>query len=247
MLYLRFSRTFLTAGFLGLASTYAFAADRAPFDGLVLPFKEVVVSSPVQSTIESILVKEGDRVQVGQLLAQLNAKVEKLDMDRAKAAVEKKEFDFKSSKNLYNDKIVSEDEALKNKLELEQARLDFEIATEVYKMRTLTAPVSGVVVEKLKEAGEAVTASQPVFRVVDISQVYVQFYIRAEDLPVVKVGDSMRVRCPVLDAQKVYVGKVDFVDPRVDAASGLMRVKVLLANPTGEIKAGVRAEVALDK
>lgn len=243
--YLRFAPAII-AGLLGLVSP-VLAADRAPFDGLVLPFKEVVVSSPVQSTIESILVKEGDRVTTGQLLAQLNAKVEKLDMDRAKAAVEKKEFDFKSSKNLYNDKIVSEDEALKNKIELDQARLDYDIATEVFKLRSITAPVSGIVVEKLREAGEAVTAAQPMFRIVDISQVYVQFYIRAEDLPVVKVGDAMQVRCPVLDPQKVYVGKVDFVDPRVDAASGLMRVKVLLANPTGEIKAGVRAEVTLAK
>ncbi len=245
MSYLRLA-PFALIGLLGFTAS-AVAADRVPFDGLVLPFKEVVVSSPVQSTIDTILVKEGDRVTTGQLLAQLNAKIEKLDMDRAKAAVEKKEFDFKSSKNLYNDKIVSEDEALKNKIELDQARLDYDIATEVFKLRSLTAPVSGIVVEKLREAGEAVTASQPVFRIVDISQVYVQFYIRAEDLSAVKAGDAMHVRCPVLDPQKVYVGKVDFVDPRVDAASGLMRVKVLLANPTGEIKAGVRAEVTLAK
>ena len=166
---LRFTTLVLT-GLLGLA-TSALAAERAPFDGLVLPFKEVVVSSPVQSTIDTILVKEGDRVATGQLLAQLNSKIEKLDMDRARASVEKKEFDFKSSKNLFNDKIVSEDEALKNKIELEQARLDYDIATEVFKLRSLTAPVSGIVVEKLKEAGEAVTAAQPVFRIVDISQV----------------------------------------------------------------------------
>jgi len=242
---LRFTTLVLT-GLLGLA-TSALAAERAPFDGLVLPFKEVVVSSPVQSTIDTILVKEGDRVTTGQLLAQLNSKIEKLDMDRARASVEKKEFDFKSSKNLFNDKIVSEDEALKNKIELEQARLDYEIATEVFKLRSLTAPVSGIVVEKLKEAGEAVTAAQPVFRIVDISQVYVQFYMKAEDLPVVKVGDAINVRCPVLDAQKVWGGKVDFVDSRVDAASGLLRVKVLLDNPNGEIKAGVRAEVTLTK
>jgi len=237
---------FTLISLLGFVSSTR-AADRAPFDGLVLPFKEVVVSAPVQGTIESIVVKEGDRVTNGQLLAQMLAKVEKLDMERAKAAVEKKEFDFKSAKNLYNDKIVSEDEALKNKIELEQAKLDYEIAAEVYKLRTLTAPVSGIVVEKLREAGESVTAAQPVFRIVDISQVYVQFYIRAEDLPLVKMGDPMQVRCPVLDPQKVWVGKVDFVDPRVDAASGLLRVKVLLANPAGEIKAGVRAEVTLTK
>jgi multidrug efflux pump subunit AcrA (membrane-fusion protein) len=101
------------------------------------------------------------------------------------------------------------------------------------------------VVEKLREAGESVTPSQPMFRIVDIHQVYVQFYARAEDLPLIHVGDPMRVRCPVLDPKKVYTGKIDFIDPRVDASSGLLRVKVLLPNADGEIKAGVRAEVTL--
>lgn len=225
----------------------AATAPTAPFDGLVLPFKEVVVSSPVQSKIDHIFVKEGDHITLGQPLAQLESRVEELDMQRAHAAVEKKEFDFKSSKNLFNDKIVSEDEALKNKLELEQARLAYEIAAELFHERLLKAPVAGIVVEKMHEEGEAVTASQPVFRLVDISQVYVQFYIRAEDLPLIHEGDTMEVRCPVLDPHKVHRGKVDFIDPRIDAASGLMRVKVLLPNPTGEIKAGVRAEVSLTR
>lgn len=221
------------------------AADRQPYDGLVLPFKEVVVSSPVQSTITAIPVKEGDRVSAGQVMAELFSKIEELDMLRAKAAVEKKEFDFKGSKNLYNEKIISEDEALKNKIELEQARLDLEIATEAFRLRTVRAPVAGIVVEKLREAGEAVTPAQPMFRIVDINQVYVQFYVRAEDLSMIRVGDRMNVRCPVLDAKRVFTGTVDFIDPRVDAGSGLLRVKVLLANAEGEIKAGVRAEVTL--
>lgn len=240
MAFFRFSLLLSTLGLAALA-----AADRPPYDGLVLPFKEVVISSPVQSSIDAILVKEGDRVELGQVLARLFSKIEQLDVQRAKAAMEKKEFDFKGSKNLIAEKIISEDEALKNKIELEQARLDFEITSEMVRMRTLQAPVAGILVEKLHEVGEAVTPSQPMFRIVDIHQVYVQFYVRAEDLSLIHVGDSMRVRCPVLDAKKTHVGKVDFIDPRVDAGSGLLRVKVLLENADGEIKAGVRAEVSL--
>jgi|SRR5664280_1565541 len=237
-----FHRGLLYSG-LGLAAVSATAGQS--YDGLVLPFKEVVVSSPVQSTIDAVLVKEGDRVEMGQVMAELFSKIEQLDMLRAKAAVEKKKFDFKGSKNLFDEKIISEDEALKNKIELEQAELDHEITSEAYRMRTVRAPVSGTVVEKLREAGESVTASQPMFRIVDIHQVYVQFYARAEDLPLIHVGDETRVRCPVLDPKKFYTGKIDFIDPRVDASSGLLRVKVLLPNADGEIKAGVRAEVTL--
>jgi RND family efflux transporter MFP subunit len=235
------------AGLIAAGNLTAAPSGERAFDGLVLPFKNVVVSSPVQSTIVSIHVKEGDHVLAGQVLARLYGRLEELDMLRAKADLEKKEFDARSSKNLYADKIISEDEALKNRSEMEGAKLLAEMAEETFRQRTILAPISGVVVEKLRETGETVTAAEPMFRIVDISRVYVQFYIRAEELPFIHVKDAMLVRLPVLDAARVYSGVVDFIDPRVDAASGLLRVKVIVENPDNAIRAGVRADVSFRK
>ena len=225
------------------AGSAAAPGGQASFDGLVLPFKNVVVSSPVQSTIVAIDVKEGDHVVAGERLAQLYSRLEELDMLRAKADLDKKAFDARSSKNLYADKIISEDEALKNGSEMEGARLVYQMAEETFRQRTITAPIAGIVVEKMREVGETVSPTEPMFRIVDISKVYVQFYIRAEELPFIHVNDPMLVRCPVLDPNRVYPGVVDFVDPRVDAASGLLRVKVIVENPDASIRAGVRADV----
>jgi RND family efflux transporter MFP subunit len=218
-----------------------------PFEGIVLPFKEVVVSSPVQSTVDSVAFKEGDRVKAGETLSKLYSRIEELDMNRAKAALEKKEYDNKSAKNLFADKIISEDEALKTKIELELARLQFEQAVEVFKQRTVLSPIDGVVVEKMREAGEAVTATQPMFRLMDISRVYVQFYLRTEDLPRVAVGGKVRITCTVGARKHELTGTVDFMDPRADPASGLMRVKVLAHNEAEHIKPGLRAEVHLQQ
>lgn len=235
-------RLLLAALGLAAGALSAAAADNS-FDGLVLPFKNVVVSSPVQTTIVEIPVKEGDHVVSGQVLARLYARLEELDMLRAKADLEKKEFDARSSSHLYADKIISEDEALKNRSEMEGARLLAEMAEETFRQRTILSPISGIVVEKLPEVGETVTAAQPMFRIVDISRVYVQFYVRPEQLAFIHLKDPMLVRCPVLDPDRTFAGIVDFVDPRVDAASGLLRVKVIVENPDGAIKAGVRADV----
>ena len=232
----------LLLGVAAAGTTRADAADRT-YDGLVIPFKDVVVSSPVQAPIVSISVKEGDRVAAGQELASLYSRIEELDMLRMKADLEKKQFDFKGSRNLYADKIISEDEALKNKIELDLATLSYSTAAEIYHQRTIRAPIDGIVVEKIHEVGETATPAQPLFRVLDISRIYVQFFVRAEDLAGIHLGDSLKVRFPVLDAARTFTGAVDFIDPRVDAASGLLKVKVLVSNPDGFIKAGVRAEV----
>jgi len=215
------------------------------FDGLILPFREVVVSTPVQGQIDSIAVKEGDAVTAGQVLGQLTSRLEVLEMERAKIVMAKKNFDFKGSKNLFDEKIISEDEALNRRSEAEVAKLQYEVAVELVAQRTIKAPSAGLVVEKNREIGETVTATQPLFRIVDITQVYAQIFIRAEDLALVKEGNALAVRVPVLGADATFSGTVDFIDPRVDAASGLLRVKVLIPNPDARLNAGLRAEVSL--
>lgn len=228
-----------------VAGKSAFAASAPSFDGIILPYMEVVVAAPVQSTIDSIAFKEGDTVKAGQTLARLYAKVEELDMLRAKAALEKHEYDFKSSKNLYAEKIISEDEALKNKIELELAKLQYDQAAELFRQRTIVAPIDGLIVEKMREAGESVTATQPMFRLVDVSRVYVVFYIKAEDLPLLSVGAKVSGSCVVGGQTRTFSGSVDFIDPRVDAASGLIRVKILVDNHDGALRAGLRATIVL--
>lgn len=227
-----------------VALTLNSTAAEARIDGLVLPFREVVVASPVQSVIVKIAHREGETVKAGDVLAQLYSRIEELDMLRTKAALEKREFDFKGSSNLYQDKIISQDEALKNKIELDLARLQAEQANELFKQRTLLAPIDGLIVEQMREVGESVTSTQPVFRLVDIAQVYVQFYIRSEELGRFKLGETVQVHYVAGDAKTSRAGKVDFIDPRIDAASGLMRVKVLVQNPDRQIIPGLRVEVA---
>ncbi|WP_221031689.1 efflux RND transporter periplasmic adaptor subunit [Actomonas aquatica] len=233
-----FRRPLLAAAALLLTSLTA-----AAYEGIVLPYKEVVVSSPVQSTIVEVLHKEGDQVTAGATLAQLYNRIEELDMQRTAAALEKREFDFEGSKNLYAEQIISEDEAMKGRIEMELARLQAEQAKEIFRQRTITAPINGMVVEQMREIGEAVTAAEPMFRLVDIDRVYVQIYVQVDEAYTLKLGDTLEVRCRAADRDAVYQGEVEFIDPRVDAASGLVRVKIVVDNPGHQIKPGLRAEV----
>lgn len=227
----------------GVSLPVATLADSARLDGIVLPFREVVVSSPVQSTIVAVTVREGDSVESGQRIAQLYSKLEELDLGRAKAVLEKRVFDHRGMKRLFDDKIVPEDKELEARIELELAQLQHDIAAENVRLRAITSPLDGIVVERLREAGESVTATQPLFRIIDISRVYVQFFIRAEELSRFSTGQKLTARFEALKDARSFSGTVDFIDPRVDASSGLMRVRLLIDNPGHVIKAGMRATV----
>ncbi len=218
-------------------------AQQRVFEGLVEPFREVTLSSPVQSFIEEHFVREGDTVQAGDLLCRLFLRIEQLEVERSRGLIEKREFDFRGSQNLFADRLISEDEALAARIELDLARLQLEIAEENVRLREIRSPIDGIIVERMVEDGETVTATEPIFVVVNIEQIYVQFYVRAEDLRHIRVGQEASVRFPELDLEGGMPGTVEFIDPRVDAASGLLRVRVLMDNPEQRVKAGVRAVV----
>ena len=235
----------LAVGAIAILATAQFVSAKQ-YDGLALPFREVTISSPVQGQIIEQGASEGDEVTEGDLLARLFSRVEELQMDRAKAAREKKEFEYKGTQNLFRDKLISEDEMLDRKIELDLANLEYEIAQEQFELRRIKAPISGIVVERLAEVGEMVTPNQSVYVVVDIEKLYIQFYAKAEDLRLLTVGAPATVAFPDLDTDRSFSGAIDFVDPRVDAASGLMRVRVLIENPDHVVKAGLRASIALE-
>jgi RND family efflux transporter MFP subunit len=215
------------------------------YDGLVFPLHEVTIGSPVETRIEALSVREGAEVKQGQVLVELYAQRQELEARRGAAAVEKRVFEAKSAENLYADKLISEDEVREARVELDLARLTHAMAEEQVDLRRLRAPIAGVVVERLRDAGEMVQMSEPILVLVDLRQVYVQFYVRAESLSDLSVGQPAEARFPSLGLEAPAVGRVDFIDPRVDAASGLLRVRVLIDNPEGQIKAGVRAQVRL--
>lgn len=238
---------YLRKGLLALVSSLcvATASVADSYDGLVLPFRQVTIGSPVEARVDNLLVREGDSVEEGQLLVRLYAEMEKLEAKRAEAAVEKREFEYKSSKNLFEERVISEDEALESRIELDLAKLTYEMTKEAVSLRALKSPISGVVVERIREEGEMVQQSEPVLVLVNIDQLYVQFYVDAEWMTSLSVGRPAEVRFPTLGMNEPVQGVVDFVDPRVDAASGLLRVRVLVDNSEGTIKAGVRASVKL--
>lgn len=228
-------------GSLGMAGS-APANDRV-VQGLVLPYLEVTVSSPVQSHVEEHLFREGDPVEEGDLLTRLFSRIEQLEAERASVVLEKREFDFQGAQDLFRDELISEDEALASRIEKDLANLQYEIAREQVALREVRSPISGIVVERLVEEGESVRASDPLFVVVDIDRVYIQVFVEAGELRVLHPGQKVNVQFPVLDLAETKTGVIDFIDPRVDPASGLLRVRILVENPERKIKVGVRAFV----
>lgn len=229
-----------------LALGPAFGATRAdtPLEGIVLPYRQVEVSPPVASRILELKVGEGDPVKEGQPLAILYGKLEELEMQRAKVLLDRREFEAKSAKRLYESKIIPETKAMESRVELDLARMHYETAAEQVRLRTILSPIDGVVVVRRREVGETVSTAEPIFRILDLSRVWVVCAMDPKLASGLAQGQKVVVRVHQRPDAKSIEGTVALVDPCAEA-SGLIRVKVLVENLDHQIRSGLKAWVSL--
>ncbi|MGA2240583.1 MAG: efflux RND transporter periplasmic adaptor subunit [Verrucomicrobiota bacterium] len=112
------------------------------------------------------------------------------------------------------------------------------------KTLTITAPISGFVVEKNVVAGQMVEAGMKLYRLVDIGVVWVYAQIYEQDLPAVQLGQEATMTLSYLPDRK-FRGRVTYVYPTVDEKTRTARVRMEFHNPGYFLKPGMFATVEL--
>jgi Cu(I)/Ag(I) efflux system membrane fusion protein/cobalt-zinc-cadmium efflux system membrane fusion protein len=114
----------------------------------------------------------------------------------------------------------------------------------VQKTLVLHSPFNGVVVNKAAFDGTKVMAGMELFRIADLSRVWVQGDVYEYELPWVKVGVPATVTLDYLPG-KTYRGKITYVYPYLEGKTRTATVRVELANPGGVLKPDMYAHIEL--
>ena len=226
--------------FLGAAFLQQSESPLFHLDGILLPLHEVRVGTPVEGIVAEVFVKEGGTVEKGAPLARLVDDLERLDLERAEKVLEKARFDHEAAQRLLKESIGTREEALKKSIEHDLARIQRDAARFRLEQKTLRAPIQGVVVARGRQPGEAALLHETVAHIVHLRTVEAQFFVEPAQAAVLSTGMSMEVRLPAPHAEAE--AELVFLDPRVDAESGLCRVKLRLENADLRLTAGMRVE-----
>jgi Cu(I)/Ag(I) efflux system membrane fusion protein len=109
---------------------------------------------------------------------------------------------------------------------------------------SLRAPITGTVLDKQVVAGAAFSAGQMLFRLADLSTVWVSVEIRESDATLVGIG-SPAIATLTSYPGEGFAGVVDFVYPTVDARTRSIRARIALPNPGGRLRPGMFATVVV--
>ncbi|ANT50005.1 efflux RND transporter periplasmic adaptor subunit [Mesorhizobium amorphae] len=109
---------------------------------------------------------------------------------------------------------------------------------------TLMAPRNGVVLERMAVDGMMAEAGQTLFRIADISVVWVMADVSEYELSSVRAGDRVAVRIRSLPGE-VFEGKVGLIYPEIQGQTRTARLRIELPNPDGLLLANMYAEVEI--
>ncbi len=217
------------------------------------------ISTRVMGYITSIKVKAGDRVKKGQLLVTISnddilAKLSQADamLSSANAAFASAEKDYQRFTNLYNQKSATAKELDNVTLQYQAAKANVQAAVqmkaEARAMLTytnITAPFSGIVTQKLTDAGSMANPGMPILTIEQSGNLQVSAAVPETEINHIQPGDSTVVT--VESVNQTFTGEVVEISPSSIGTGGQFLVKISLPNEAQTaLNAGMYAHVRIN-
>lgn len=206
----------------------------------------VEIRPEITAAITEIWFEEGQRVEKGQKLVHLEDSEQLADLAAAKAALVDSESQYRRSRELFQNKVVSESqlEQLAAKRDADraavnaaQARLDHTV---------IRAPFAGQLGLRRVSVGSIVSPSTVITTLDDISRIKLDFDVPEVFLSRLEPGLAVTAHSAAWP-EREFSGRVESVDTRVDPVSRTIVVRALLPNQEGLLRPGMFLTVTLLK
>ncbi|ALM90747.1 MULTISPECIES: efflux RND transporter periplasmic adaptor subunit [Alteromonas] len=209
--------------------------------------EEAFVVARASGIIEQIVVEEGDYVEKGQILAQLDKRRYELNLAKAKADLTGLERELDKVNKVYSKNLISVDTYDKLTAQYESAQASVHLAELDLKETTITAPISGFIASRNAKVGNLTESFQRerMFHIVQQQNLQGVVYLPENELQNVAVGQPATLIVAAL-GNKSLTASVERISPVIDAATGTFKVTLAVPNEKHVLKAGMFTDVALE-
>ncbi len=172
---------------------------RAGYVGTVSPLKSAVLSCRYPGTLTQVFVKQGDYVEKGQVLAQVQTASVKSSYEMARTTFEQAEDGYKRVMQVHGTGSVPEIKKVEVEAQYKKAKAAFEAAKQSLDDCTIKAPYAGIVGEVYGDEGVELSIADPVMRVLDISEVEIRFPVPEKEIGRIQPGDTAFFVIPAME------------------------------------------------
>ncbi|WP_430907181.1 efflux RND transporter periplasmic adaptor subunit [Maribacter sp. 2-571] len=208
--------------------------------------QNVLIYPEMSGTLQRVYVKEGQRVSKGQLLASIDDGGMGSQLAQLKTQAELAKTTYERQKRLWEQKIGSEIQYLQAKATYEANENSVKQVQSQLGKSAIRAPFSGIIDDVIKDQGTVVSPgpSSEVFRIVNLSDMYIEVDVPESYLGDIKKGKEAQVYFPVLG--DTVVTKIRQTGNFINPSNRAFTVEIPVPNKNGTIKPNLTAKVNIN-
>ncbi|MBD8063865.1 efflux RND transporter periplasmic adaptor subunit [Devosia sp. PTR5] len=207
--------------------------------------RSVSVAAPAGGELAEVLVRPGQTVEAGDVIARFKSEAEQIEFDGAQLALEDAEAALARTQGLASSNIVANTALTAAELAKANAELELRNARLALDRKTITSPIGGTVGLIRVNPGNYVAAQTAITTIDDTSSILIDFWVPERYAGQIDVDQPVTVSATALPGQE-FTGTVSAIDSRIDPASRTLQVQAEIPNPDGRLRAGMSFAVRLD-
>jgi membrane fusion protein (multidrug efflux system) len=215
-----------------------------PAIGVLEARRGVDINSSMAGLVQQIKFESGQSVSQGQILVQLDADVERSNLQSAQASLKLAKANLARGQSLVTSDNIS-------KATLEQRQSEYEVASAQVSAliaqidkKVISAPFDGVLGIRKINVGQYLEAGQPIVNIQDLTLMLVNFSVSQKELSDLKVGQKIRMTTDAYP-MKAFEGEISAIEPLVNQETGMIEVQGRFDNSEGLLRPGMFAKLAI--
>ena len=207
--------------------------------------KNVLILPEFQGTLEQIFVYEGQYVQKGKLLAEINDSGLKEQLEQLTIQANFAKENFERTERLWNNNIGSEIQFLKSKTDFESSQKMVEQMKDRLAKTKIYAPFDGEVDEIISNQGSnLIPGVSQILRLVNLDKIYAEASVSEKYISFIEEGTEAIVQVPLLgkEIKSQIIQTGNFINP----SNRTFRVEVHVENIDNKIKQNLDAKIKIN-
>jgi len=212
--------------------------------GTLRPNESVVISTEISGRIARIGFREGEAVNAGDVLVELDATMLKAELDKVRSDLALARANHERALTLARQGIGTQRARDEAEASYQAAQANLALAEARLQKTTLIAPLSGTVGLRTVSIGAYVVPGERIAELVEIDPLKVDFRVPELNAAQLRVGQTILVSADAVPGA-IFDGKITAIDPIVDVNGRAIRLRARVPNPDGRLSPGFFARIRI--
>ncbi len=211
--------------------------------GLTEPSKSLEIRAETSGIVQKISLKEGYRVQKGDLLCQIELQARQALLNKSKANTKAKKIDYEAKQVLAKKGYISANTVKSAKAFYEEAIAAEKLAKIELENIYINAPFSGIFIKRYVEVGDFLNIGEACGKLIQLNPLQTKIYVTNKMLKHVHIGKKLTI---LFKNGQSIEGKIVNIESQASGSTGLFKVEIWSQNSDMMIKSGLTATVYLN-